>query len=109
MDLGYFDKLKIISNFPENDYITWTITAFPKLLESGKEIMFDTISRNYSDAVEYCKNRDGQIVLPGSSQEKSGIVNILLEALAVGHPMRGPITNNCVVHRFQKFYVIWHI
>ena len=61
--------------------------------------MFDTISRNYSDAVGYCKSRDGQIVLPESSQEKSAIVNILLEALAVGHPRRGPVTNHCVVHK----------
>jgi len=84
-DFGYFNQMKFISNFSESDYVSWTITAFPLVLGNGKEIIFDpNRSRNYSESVEYCKNRDMQIVLPESSDEKGSIIAILKEAWNIG-------------------------
>ena len=93
-EFGYFNKLKLLCNFPENDYTAWTITAFPLVLENGKEIIFDpNRNRNYKQAVEYCNSRDTQIVLPESSDEKRSIIDVLKEAWDIG-PSRTRVKNS---------------
>ena len=91
---GYFNKLKLLCNFPENDSTAWTITAFPLVLENGKEIIFDpNRNRNYKQAVEYCNSRDAQIVLPESSDEKRSIIDVLKGAWDNG-PFRTRVKNS---------------
>ena len=91
MKFDHFNQLKLLCNFPETDYTRWTITAFPLVLENGKEIIFDpNRSRNYSESVKYCNSRNTQIILPESSYEKSNIRDVLREALEVG-PLRARV------------------
>lgn len=93
-EFGYFNTMRLISIFPESDYASWTITAFPLILENGKEIIFDPKrSRNYKQAVEYCISRNMQVVLPESSVETSSIIDFLKEAWHMGL-FRTGIENN---------------
>ena len=93
-EFDYFNTMKLISNFPESDYASWTITAFPLVLENGKEIIFDpNRNRNFSEAVEYCNSRDMQIILPESSDEQESIINVLKEAWYIG-PSRKRVVYN---------------
>ena len=93
-EFGYFNTMKLLSNFPESDHASWTITAFPLVLENGKEIIFDpNRNRNYKQAVEYCNSRDAQIVLPESSDEKRSIIDVLKGAWDNG-PSRTRVKNS---------------
>ena len=84
-EFGYFNTMKLISIFPQSDYASWTITAFPLVLENGKEIIFDpNRSRNFSEAVKYCNSRDMQIILPESSDEQKSIIDVLKESWDIG-------------------------
>ena len=108
-DFGYFNQMKFISNFPESDYVSWTITAFPLVLGNGKEIIFDpNRSRNYSEAVEYCNKRDAQIILPVSSDEKGSIIDVLKEAWYFG-PSRTRVESKLVTINGYHYRVTWGV